>query len=146
MATSDDCCDCCTSRSSPRSAGRPASRTHERRGPRRGLLLAATSTRAVLQRAGRRAYHERGTDAAAHLHDLIDPAAHAVTRLPGLPADWAGRHWAGMATPDDRTGGRLFYWLFEKKESGPAPVIIWLIGEGPAARAWTGYWLWSSGR
>ena len=71
-------------------------------------------------------------DAAAHLHQSDRPG-RAVTSL--RPAGrLGGRHWAGMVDSDDRTSGRLFYWLFEKKRSGPAPVIIWL--NGAAARAW----------
>ncbi|KAH8051461.1 serine carboxypeptidase [Aureococcus anophagefferens] len=52
---------------------------------------------------------------------LVAPAAHAVTRLPGLPADWAGNHYAGMIDSDDKGGGRLFYWFFERggKPAGP---------------------------
>ena len=56
--------------------------------------------------------------------NLIDPAAHAVTSLPACrptgPAATGPAWWT-------RTTGRAAassYWLFEKKESGPAPVIL----------------------
>ena len=37
---------------------------------------------------------------------LVDPRAHEVTKLPGLPTDWRGKHFAGMIESDDRNGGR----------------------------------------
>ena len=70
------------------------------------------------------------------------PSDHEITSLPGLPSRWRGRHWAGTLTSDPATGGRIFYWFFEKKEpsSEKDPLLIWLNG-GPGCTSMDGMFL-----
>ena len=93
----------------------PSERTPARRGPRRGLLFAGDADPERYYNASWTPGPPRAWNSTRRLTstNLIDPAAHAVTSLPGLPADWAGRHWAGICllytspSPRDATLSRM---------------------------------------
>ena len=70
----------------------PSERAPERRGPRRGLLFAGDADPERYYNASWAPGPPQAWNSTRRLTstNLVDPAAHLVTSLPGLPSDWAG--------------------------------------------------------
>jgi cathepsin A (carboxypeptidase C) len=69
-----------------------------------------------------------------------------VTNLPGLPADWNGVQYAGMASiygdANPQPGGtpdqQLFYWFVGTTDYAKRPTLLWTNG-GPGASSFWGF-------
>lgn len=77
-----------------------------------------------------------------------DPGHYVVSSLPGLPADYHTKQWAGQIPIPyagvDHYGG-IFFWLFEPNTTDSAktkdsPLIIWLNG-GPGCSSLDGLFI-----
>ena len=81
------------------------------RGRRRGRRVGGARRTAAAVRA--RAPLRRAAAPGGARRRLVSEAKSGGEH-PHRPATWRGRHWAGMIDADDRGGGRLFYWFFER--------------------------------
>ena len=65
----------------------------------------------------------------ANLVEPTSPENHRVNSLPGQPAEFTQKQYAGGLPVDDASNGYLFYWLFECSSSpSTKPLVIWMNG------------------
>lgn len=73
-----------------------------------------------------------------------NPEVHRIKNLPGLPAEYTARMYAGhvsITEPELQNNGSLFYWFCESQsDPDKDPLIIWLNG-GPGCSSLSGLFM-----
>lgn len=92
-----------------------------------------------LRDGGRKLWGIFGSRQGQAAAELPKAADHLVKNLPGLNEEITS--YAGLLPGDEKTGGKIFYWMVEcSKNPESAPVMIWLNG-GPGCSSMDGLFL-----